>query len=306
MTPTSLQDSVTYLASDAALASVAREPYWPKWDSPWWHMVLLHEIGQSHLIPAPMARAMAGALQTHYHPSFPLVESDLPEGIDPYRQLLCHCALGGILQALAGAGLPIDEAFPGARAWFLRYQLPDGGLNCDEAVYTRPTPRSSMVSSISPLEAVLYHTDRPFTDDEVAFLDAGARYYLERRLVRSISKGAVIDEAWLTPCFPRFYEYDVLRGLRFVATWAHRLNRPLPQDAVAETIRHLEAHFADPAFPTRPWAQAQRTIPASGDGPTAPASSFALLDEVSRPDVARTFLAAEWRRVQATLLQLTR
>ena len=32
-----IADSVRYLASDAAVASLERDVYWPKWDSPWWH-----------------------------------------------------------------------------------------------------------------------------------------------------------------------------------------------------------------------------------------------------------------------------
>lgn len=263
-------------------------------------MVLLHELGLSDRIPPRMAAAMAEALRTHYLPHFPLVESELPAGCDPYRQILCHCALGSMVQVLAGAGLPVDTALPGARAWLLKYQLPDGGLNCDEAAYTRPTPRSSMVSSISPLEAMLYHTERPFTPEEAAFLDAGAGYFVQRRLCRSISKGGVIDESWLTPCFPRFYEYDVLRGLRFVVGWAHRLGRPLPEAAVAEVVSHLERLFAEDFAPRR-WAQAQTTIPALGDGPSGPSGTFPLLEEASRPDVARSILEAQWRTVQTKL-----
>lgn len=52
-----LEQSLAYLASDAALESLARDGYWPKWDSPWWHMLLLHERGQSHLIPRPAVDA---------------------------------------------------------------------------------------------------------------------------------------------------------------------------------------------------------------------------------------------------------
>ena len=39
--------SIAYLASPDALASLEADTYWPKWDSPWWHMVLLRERGQA-------------------------------------------------------------------------------------------------------------------------------------------------------------------------------------------------------------------------------------------------------------------
>src|SRR5262249_47237149 len=53
-----IADSVAYLASDAALRSVAAHPYWPKWSSPWWHMLLLHELGEARRIPARTVDAM--------------------------------------------------------------------------------------------------------------------------------------------------------------------------------------------------------------------------------------------------------
>jgi hypothetical protein len=299
-----VQATLDYLGSPGALASVARDPYWPKWDSPWWHMALLHEIGLSPLIPAVLAQAMAAALQGHYLPTFPRVESEIPAGIDPYRQILCHCALGSMVQVLAGRGRTIDEALPGARAWFLRYQLPDGGLNCDEAAYTRPSPHSSMVSTLPPLEAMLGSTERPFTPEETAFLDAGANYLLQRRLCRSLSKGALIDESWLTPTFPRFYEYDVLRGLRFLVGWARRLSRPLPWSAIEEVVRHLHEGFTRDTIEPRAWARQQLTLPAVGRAPLTPASLFPLLEEALRPEVARTYLQREWHAVLLDLRHL--
>jgi hypothetical protein len=38
------------------------------------------------------------------------------------------------------------------RPWLRQYQLPDGGLNCDEAACVKSL-KSSMVSTLPPLEA---------------------------------------------------------------------------------------------------------------------------------------------------------
>jgi hypothetical protein len=108
----SVERSVAYLLSCQATEAIAREPYWPKWDSPWWHMVLLHELGLTEQIPVVAAQAMAVSLRTHYLPTFPFCEADVPEGIDPHRQTLCHCALGSMVQVLAGTGIVVDEAVP--------------------------------------------------------------------------------------------------------------------------------------------------------------------------------------------------
>ena len=64
--------------------------------------------------------------------------------------------------------------------------------------------KSSIVSTLPPLEAILWHTDREFTEQEAVFLDEGARYLIEHRLVCSKQNGNVIDTDWLKPCFPRF------------------------------------------------------------------------------------------------------
>ncbi|MBI4041333.1 MAG: hypothetical protein HY390_05660 [Deltaproteobacteria bacterium] len=40
-----------YLASPEALNGMERNPYWPKWDSPRWHMLLLHKMDLTKEIP---------------------------------------------------------------------------------------------------------------------------------------------------------------------------------------------------------------------------------------------------------------
>jgi hypothetical protein len=54
------------LASSEALESIGREPYWPKWDSSWWHMTLLWEMGEAAHIPRVAAEAMTHAFENHY------------------------------------------------------------------------------------------------------------------------------------------------------------------------------------------------------------------------------------------------
>ncbi len=299
-----LAETLATLDSPAAEASIAADPYWPKWESPWWRMTLLHELGGAALIPHRAARALTRALRSHYLPTFPLRPEELPAGVDPYRHVACHCALGTAFQVLAACGVDVDVELPWIRPWLLRYQLPDGGLNCDEAAYTRPTPRSSMVSTLPPLEAVLHCTRRPFTDDEERFLDRGARYLLERRLCRSLSRaGALIDPAWLKPCFPRFYHYDVLRGLAFVVAWAERRGQRLQLAALEEALAQRLAGEAEQ--PVRcAWAGARSKRLEAGAWVMGVAESFPLLDEVSRSEVAASELGRRWGEVAAGLARL--
>ena len=220
-----INESVRYLGADEALRSIESNVYWPKWHSPWWHMTLLHEMGLAKLIPQSAIQKMVSQLKQSPLTIFPIHDHEIPSGMDLSLGSHCHCALGNIYQALAAAGVDVDSELPWMRPWFLRYQLPDGGLNCDETAYLKDPAPSSMVATISPLEAVLFHTHRAFTQEECQFLDRGARCLLERKLMHATTSPHNQDERedgsdWLKLCFPRFYLYDVLRGLNFVLNWA--------------------------------------------------------------------------------------
>lgn len=63
-----LEKTKTYLSSELALESIERDPYWPKWDSPWWHMSLLNEMGLAKEIPQASILKMVQVLKNHYLP----------------------------------------------------------------------------------------------------------------------------------------------------------------------------------------------------------------------------------------------
>ena len=93
-------------------------------------------------------------------------------------------------------------------------QLEDGGWNCEAE---RGSVRSSFHTTICVLEGLLAF-ERAFGADSVV---TGARaraeeYLLERRLLRRLSSGDVIDPAWTQFAFPPLWHYDVLRGLDYL------------------------------------------------------------------------------------------
>ncbi len=47
-------DSISFLQSPEAKGNLELDPYWPKWGAPWWHMLLLFELGFSQSIPRPV------------------------------------------------------------------------------------------------------------------------------------------------------------------------------------------------------------------------------------------------------------
>ena len=226
--------SLKYLNSEAALASLDQDIYWPKWDSPWWHMLLLHEMGETHSIPAAAAEALA----THLTNS---PSTEFTSGEDCH----CHCALGNIYQMLMARGVDVDGRMPWMRDWFLRYQMADGGLNCDpDAYHVEGECPSSMVATISPFESVLLYTDRPWTAEEIQFLDRAAEFLQRRELWQGSPTVQNAEEreqakAWLNLSFPRFYLYDVLRGLHALLVWADKRQVRLERKKFAKVLDHL-------------------------------------------------------------------
>jgi len=46
------------IESEKALLMIERDVYWPKWDSPWWYMLLLDETSRLAEIPVPVFKEL--------------------------------------------------------------------------------------------------------------------------------------------------------------------------------------------------------------------------------------------------------
>jgi hypothetical protein len=91
-------------------------------------------------------------------------------------------------------------------------QLADGGWNCEAPL----SCRSSFHTTICVLEGLLDYERAGRRSAALAKARRRAEnYLLERRLLRSLRTGAVIDKRWLRFSFPTFWHYDVLRGLDY-------------------------------------------------------------------------------------------
>ena len=92
--------------------------------------------------------------------------------------------------------------------------LADGGWNCEAE---RGSTRSSFNSTIAVLEGFLeYEQTEGAHPGVVAARIRGQEYLLERRMLRRLSTGEVIDPAWTQFSFPTRWHYDVLRGLDYL------------------------------------------------------------------------------------------
>jgi len=294
--------STAYLDSEKARASLARDPYWPKWDSPWWHLTLLCELDRADAVPRAAAEGMLAAILAKYPTYFPNPREPLPPGKDQHRDGLCHCALGNIAVALSACGIDLEERAPWIRAWFLRYQLPDGGLNCDEKAYESGT--ASSIQSTLPALEFLVRTPRALTLAEEDFLDRGADYLIERRLACRRNDGRPMNEDFLKIGFPRFYDYDVLRGLSFLAAWSRVRRRIVPREAVAATLSALNARFPDGRIRVeKAGLAAEGSLNPGEEGRWARggAGTFPLLESARRVGDVSAALTRRWAEVREVL-----
>ncbi|HEU4538443.1 MAG TPA: hypothetical protein VFS00_30190 [Polyangiaceae bacterium] len=307
-----IADSVAYLGSDAAQRSLDVDPYWPKWHSPWWHALLLHELGEARQIPERAASALVAGLDRLLH-IFPIWPDEAP-GTDLYRDVPCHCALGTMSVVLAARGVDVGRALPWIEPWLVRYQMADGGLSCDDEAYrVEGECPSSMVGTVAPLEAMLLGDG--WSGERRAFVDRAARFLIERSLVRgssSVHNAAERDAeaSWRSPTFPRFYFYDVLRGLAVLVRWAEQTERALPQVAVAAAVGALVERAPDGVVRVERQAHAGHTtiLPAADrpPGPRVPVTSFPLLEVVSVVGEPAEALTRQWSEARAGLLRLAR
>ena len=95
----------------------------------------------------------------------------------------------------------------------LSEQLADGGWNCEAS---NGSVRSSFHTTICVLEGLLAFEQAFGASSSLSEARArGQQYLLERRLLRRLSTGEMIDPVWRRFAFPPLWHYDVLRALDY-------------------------------------------------------------------------------------------
>jgi len=108
-------------------------------------------------------------------------------------------------------------------------QMADGGWNCEQE---NGSTRGSFHTTINVLEGLLEHERATGGSAEVTTArERGHEYLLERRMLRRLSTGELIDPAFSLFSFPTGWHYDALRGLDYL-----RAAGVTPDARVAEAI----------------------------------------------------------------------
>ncbi len=174
----------------------------PFWWSNLYTLVFLRDLG---IDPASArTRAATGLVRDHvtWGPEF---------GDSPFFEGEVEPCINGRVVAL---GAYFGERSDRLVGRLLNEQLADGGWNCEAE---RGSVRSSFHTTICVLEGLLAF-EQAFGAIS-AVTDArsrGQEYLLERRLLRRLSTGEIIDPAWTELAFPPLWHYDVLRALDYL------------------------------------------------------------------------------------------
>jgi len=119
----------------------------------------------------------------------------------------------------------------------LSEQLVDGGWNCETE---RGSVRSSFHTTICVLEGLLaFETSFGATSTISEARRRAQEYLLERRLLRRLSTGEIIDPAWTQFAFPTLWHYDVLRALDYLRAAGVKPDARL-DEAVAAVIERRQ------------------------------------------------------------------
>jgi hypothetical protein len=93
-------------------------------------------------------------------------------------------------------------------------QMADGGWNCEQE---NGSTRGSFHTTIDVLDGLLEHERATGGSAElIAARERGQEYLLERRMLRRLSTGDLIDPAFSSFSFPTGWHYDALRGLEYL------------------------------------------------------------------------------------------
>lgn len=193
--------------------------YSPRWISTTFTLLLLRDLG---LDPASVeARRAVGLVRDN---------SKWEEGGQDYFDGEVEPCINGMAVAI---GAYFGENVNQIVDRLLGEQLGDGGWNCEAE---RGSTRGSFDTTISVLEGLLEYERATGGSPKVTEARrTGEEYLLERRLMRRLSTGEIIDPAWLQFSYPPRWHYDVLRGLDYLRGAGIE-----PDERLTETIDLVE------------------------------------------------------------------
>ena len=172
----------------------------PEWTSTAWSLMLLRAFGLDPAgIEARQAVQRVRERVAWEHKGEPFFAGE----VEP--------CINGKVVAL---GAYFSEHVQGVVDRLLGEQMSDGGWNCEQE---NGSTRGSFHSTIDVLDGLLEFERNTGASPAVSAARLrGQEYMLERRMLRRLSTGDVIDPAFTQFSYPTYWHYDVLRGLDYM------------------------------------------------------------------------------------------
>jgi len=195
----------TFTSTEAAewwrsLPPERRGTLFPEWTSTAWSLMLLRNFG----VDPESARARVAVRLVREHCRW---EHDG----EPFFAGEVEPCINGKVVAL---GAYFGEDVKGIVDRLLGEQMSDGGWNCEQE---NGSTRVSFHITIYVLDGLLEYERATVGSPELtAARLRGQEYLLERRLLRRLSTGEVIDPAFTQFSYPTYWHYDALRGLDYL------------------------------------------------------------------------------------------
>ncbi len=249
------------IQSEKALRMIERDVYWPKWDSPWWYILLLEETGRLAEVPVEVFKEMLICADRQYLKVFPVREEDVDGPVNGHTEVMCFCFLGGLMKIASKLDFDVFAHVPWAKSWLARYQLADGGYNCDESAYTT-SGKSSLVSSTVMLEGMIEYAK--YTEDIESYaanMQKIVSYLLKHQVYLSTAGKEIPDTAWDKIIFPRFYEYDFSRGLEAIFDFLLLTGKKVRGVAIEQALAMLRQKTGGGlAHSEKQWLSDEKTV----------------------------------------------
>ncbi len=192
----------------------------PEWTSTTWSLTLLRAFG----LDPDSAEARRAVARVHDHVRW---EHDGERYFDGEVE---PCINGRTVALGAYFGQDVRRIVDR----LLGEQMEDGGWNCEQE---NGSTRGSFNSTIEVLEGLLEFERATGGSPAVrAARLRGHEYLLQRRMLRRLSTGELIDPAFRQFSFPTYWHYDVLRGLEYL-----RASGVVPDDRLAEAIELVDS-----------------------------------------------------------------
>jgi hypothetical protein len=210
----------TFTSTEAAewwqsLPPERRGTLFPEWTSTAWSLMLLRNFGVDP--ESAPARGAVRLVREHCrweHDGEPFFAGE----VEP--------CINGKVVAL---GAYFGEDVKGIVDRLLGEQMSDGGWNCEQE---NGSTRGSFHSTIDVLDGLLEYERATGGSPELTSARLrGQEYLLERRLLRRLSTGEVIDPVFTHFSYPTYWHYDALRGLDYL-----RSAGAAPEERVIEAI----------------------------------------------------------------------